>query len=244
MDLLIDAGNTNLKWALAGPDGIGEMRAVRHHGALPIDLHAAWELLPPPDRVLIGNVGGEALAEALRLACRAHWGREPRFARPLQICCGVTVAYAEPARFGVDRWLALLAARREAPGSALVLDVGTAVTYDLLLADGRHLGGLILPGMRMMRESLLAGTRIPAVEPADSVEPWAADTAPAVAAASVQAPAALTERLRDRLAAAAGEAPTVLITGGDAERLVAALDRPARFVPDLVLRGLALLPEI
>jgi type III pantothenate kinase len=156
----------------------------------------------------------------------------------------VTVAYAEPARFGVDRWLALLAARREAPGSALVLDVGTAVTYDLLLADGRHLGGLILPGMRMMRESLLAGTRIPAVEPADSLEPWAADTAPAVAAASVQAPAALTERLRDRLAAAAGEAPTVLITGGDAERLVAALDRPARFVPDLVLRGLALLPEI
>lgn len=243
MELLIDAGNTNLKWACAGPDGIGEMRTLRHHGALPIDLHAAWELLPPPDRVLIANVGGESLGETLRLACRAHWGREPRFARPRQTCCGVTVAYAEPARLGADRWLALLAARREVSGPVLVVDAGTAVTYDLLLADGRHLGGLILPGMRMMRESLLAGTRIPAVEPADSVEPWAADTGAAVAAASVQAPAALAERLRDRLAAAAGQAPTVLITGGDAERLAGALERPARPIPDLVLRGLTLLPD-
>ena len=242
MDLLIDVGNTNLKWANLGPEGLGEMRSVRHGGGLPIDLHAAWELVPAPERVLVASVGGEALTggPGERLP-RTLGPRGPDRPHPGPLP-GPHHRLRRARTAGVDRWLALLAAREEGDGPALVVDAGTAITYDLLLTDGRHLGGLILPGMAMMREGVLAGTRIPPVEPVESGEPWAADTAAAVAAASVQAPAALAERLLDRLAAVAGETPRVLLTGGDAGRLAAALHRPARLIPDLVLRGLALTP--
>lgn len=241
MDLLIDIGNTSLKWATRGAGGGMAMQGLRHHGGLPIDLHAAWERLPVPQRILVGSVAGEALGAELARACQAHWGLTPRFARTRAECCGVRVAYAQPERLGVDRWLALLAAHRDYASTALIVDAGTAVTYDALLADGRHLGGLILPGMRLMRESVLARTQIPPVEAEESREPWARDTASAVANATLLAPAALAERLCDRLRAETGAEPELILTGGDGERLVAALERPARLVPDLVLRGLALL---
>jgi type III pantothenate kinase len=90
----------------------------------------------------------------------------------------------------------------------------------------------------MMRASLLAGTLIPriAAEPAD--EPWAVDTGPAVAAGSLQAIAALTTRLYDRLEQETQAPPALILTGGDAERLLPAMDRACRVIPGLVLRGL------
>jgi type III pantothenate kinase len=217
------------------------MQRVRHHGALPIDLHAAWERLSAPDEILVASVGGGALLDTLVRTCRSRWGREPHLARTEERAYGVTVAYPQPQNLGVDRWLALIAAYSAFAGPVLVIDAGTAITYDLLLEDGRHLGGLILPGIEMMRDALLAGTHIPRVEPEDAHSPWAADTAAAVAAGSTQAPVALAERLLDHLAVEAGAAPELILTGGDAERLMAVLDRPVRHQPDLVLRGLALL---
>jgi type III pantothenate kinase len=241
LHLLIDIGNTNLRWASLDAGRVGEMRTVRHHGALPIDLHAAWEALETPEQVLVGNVGGGAVAEALVRACRSRWGREPTFARTARHSHGVTVAYERPERFGVDRWLALLAAHQVSAGPALVVDAGTAVTFDLLLADGRHLGGLIVPGIGMMRDSLLSRTAIPSVEPEETDGPWTADTASAIAAGSIQAPAALADRLCERLAEKSATVPELVVTGGDAERLLSANGRTAVHVPDLVLRGLALL---
>lgn len=241
MDLLVDIGNTNLKWAVGESGSAGDLRTVRHHGGLPIDLHAAWEQLAPPDRILVSNVAGDKMACAVQRACRSYWEREPRFARTKPGSYGVTIAYEQPERLGVDRWLTLIAARRVCEGPVLIVDAGTAVTFDLLLADGRHLGGLILPGIDLMRDSLLAGTHIPRVEPEELDGQWAADTGTAVAAASIQAPAALAERLYDRLTDLAGVDPAFILTGGDAERLLPALHRRAVQQPDLVLQGLALL---
>jgi type III pantothenate kinase len=241
MDLLIDIGNTNLKWSVGLPGAGGDPQVVRHYGGLPIDLHAAWEGLPPPDRVLVSNVGGDKLARAIELACGSYWKRTPVFARTEPSAHGVTIAYAVPERLGVDRWLALIAARRACEGPVLIVDAGTAVTCDLLLGDGRHLGGLILPGVEMMRDGLLKGTHIPRAEPEEADEPWAADTGSAVAAGSIQAPAALAERLYDRLADQTGAVPTLVLTGGDAARLRPAIHRPLVLHPDLVLQGLALL---
>ena len=143
MDLLIDIGNTNLRWAtLEGdpPAGarpgptLGEVHTLRHHGALPIDLLAAWDRLPAPRKVLVGNVGGAELAAHLTRAVRSLWGLDPGFAATRAEGFGVRVAYAEPLRLGVDRWLALIAVHRHAPGPSLVIDAGTAITYDLLLS--------------------------------------------------------------------------------------------------------------
>lgn len=260
MNLLIDIGNTSLRWALFPNgqvgDGLGPMAAVRHGRAVPPDLLAAWEALEPPERVLIANVGGAAVGEAVARVARAYWGREPEFALTRQDCLGLRVAYPEPARLGVDRWLALLAAhgyyaQAAASGveAALVVDVGTAATFDCLAPGGQHLGGLILPGIAMMRDSLLAGTHIPAGEPEPAPEPWATDTGAAVTTASLHALAALAERLHqrlwERLSAIAGvqtPRPVLLLTGGDAHRIAPLIDRPLELVPDLVLRGLARLP--
>jgi len=241
MDLLIDIGNTNLKWTLGESGALEAMRALRHHGGLPIDLHAAWERLAPPRRILVSNVGDAELARALERVCRSYWNRAPSFATPEPAAYGITIAYERPERLGVDRWLALIAAHRSCRGPVLVIDAGTAITYDLLRGDGSHLGGLITAGIEMMRDGLIAGTRIPRVEPSESEDPWARDTGTAIAVGSVQAPAALAERLFHRLAEQTGKTPQCILAGGDAERLIPALDLPIRHKPDLVLRGLALL---
>lgn len=246
MELLVDIGNTNLKWTLSvqEPDAhLEPMRVLRHHGALPIDLLAAWEMLEKPARIRVACVGAPRVAEDLARVCRAYWGQEPAFARPLAVWRGLTIAYADPDRLGVDRWLALLAARQFLHQPALILDAGTAITYDLLLANGRHLGGLILPGIETMRQALLANTQIPRVEPEEVADSWAKDTATAIAVASLDAPVALAERLLRQLADQAGTAPLFITTGGDAERLQGRIQAPALYVPDLVLQGLALVPE-
>lgn len=241
MHLLIDIGNTNLKWATTQSGAPGEMQTVQHFGGLPIDLHAAWDQLAVPDRVVVSNVGGDEMAANVEGACRAYWDRPPRFAQTQPSAYGVTIAYERPERLGVDRWLALIAVHQVCEGPVLIVDAGTATTYDLLLGNGRHLGGIILPGIEMMRDSLLARTHIPRVEPEELGEPWAADTGTAVAAGSIQAPAALTDRLWDRMAEQSGSAPELIVTGGDAERLLPALNPRARHEPDLVLQGLALI---
>lgn len=241
MDLLIDIGNTNLKWATSESGSLGAMRAVRHHCDFPIDLHAAWGQLVPPGQILVSNVGGAEMGVALERVCRSYWDRGPLFATPEPHAYGVTIAYQRPERLGVDRWLALIAARRICEGPVLVIDAGTAITYDLLLGNGSHLGGLIVSGIEMMRAGLVAGTRVPRVEPEEFADPWATDTGTAIAAGSIQAPAALAERLFERLTDQAGMVPECILSGGDAERLIPALRPPIRHRPDLVLQGLALL---
>jgi type III pantothenate kinase len=262
MDLLIDVGNTNLRWtaatrtALPGPNttpALGEVHTLRHHGALPLDLIAAWDGLPTPRQILVGNVGGPELAAHLIRAVRSLWGAAPSFAVPLANAFGVRVAYADPTRLGADRWLALIGAHRHVPGPVLIVDAGTAITYDLLLGDGSHLGGLILPGVHLLRETLLRRTRIRPIDgesetgpdaPFDTVDgtaSWATNTTAAIAGASLQAPAAMAERLYGRMRDRAGVDPQLLLTGGDGPDLAPLIDVPARILPDLVLQGLALL---
>lgn len=246
MELLIDIGNTNLKWTLFSPETdpvLEPMRVLRHHGGIPLDLLAAWEGLAKPGQIRVASVGAPKVAEGLSRVCRAKWGQEPQFAYPRSVWRGVTVAYTEPSRLGVDRWLALLAAHQLLSQPVLILDAGTAITYDLLLSDGRHLGGLILPGIETMRQALLANTQIPHVEPEETADSWARDTATAIAVASLDAPVALAERLWRQLADLAGTKPVLLTTGGDAERLRARMPASTQHVPDLVLQGLALVQE-
>ncbi|KAA6185062.1 type III pantothenate kinase [Thiohalocapsa marina] len=238
--LLVDIGNTSVKWALWDGRQLCRPGAAKHHGALPIDLLAAWESLTGIAQLVVACVGPRSVLDAVAAVARASWQCGVRVVETRASAHGVRIAYAQPARLGVDRFLALVGAQHAGPpGDKVIVDAGTAVTYDLLDAAGRHLGGLILPGVQMMRDSLLTGTLIPRHESADGNQSWAADTGEAIAAASIQAPAALAERLLDRLAQETGNSPCLIITGGDAERLLPAIDRPAVHQPDLVLQGLS-----
>lgn len=239
---LFDLGNTRLKCAPLRTGGaVGPVLALAHDGHDPLaDAGAIAAALDDalPARIEVAHVASvarEPLRVALLDALARRCGRI-ELARTLPALDGLRIAYAEPARFGVDRFLALLGARRHAGGALLVCGVGTAVTLDLVEADGRHVGGRIAPSPDLMREALTA--RAPHLPPAGGDwRDWATDTPDALASGCLGAAAAL---IRDAHATArerCGEV-SLLVHGGGAEALApglpAAVHRPA-----LVLEGLA-----
>ncbi len=240
MDLLVDSGNSRLKWALMEAGMSGPVRSVPGGRELtPARLDEAWAALPVPDSVWIANVAGDEAAACLRAWIHRRWRQEARFVRSQAQAHGVRNGYRDPARLGVDRWLALVAARHRHPLPACVVDCGTALTLDVLDADGRHHGGLICPGRALMRRSLVQGTaQVEAAEVrTDAVLGDHTATAVALGVA-----AALSGLLETTLARLQRRWPglQVLLTGGDAVWLARNLSRPARLAPDLVLQGLAL----
>jgi type III pantothenate kinase len=220
--LCIDSGNTRIKW------GLREGDAWRAQGVgLPVEIAA--------DRVLACNVGGvpprltiEALAERLQLPL--EWLR----AQPAQ--CDVRNGYDHPEQLGADRWAALIGAHALHAGDCLVVMCGTATTVDLLRADGRFEGGLILPGLDLMRESLAGGTAdLPAA--AGSFVDQPRNTFDAIASGALQATAGAIERMFGQLDP--GRDPLCLLSGGAAGGVSPRLTIPHRVVGNLVLEGLA-----
>lgn len=151
-------------------------------------------------------------------------------------------AYTEPARLGVDRWAAMVAAYRMTGKTVCVVDCGTAITLDVVDATGRHLGGVIAPGLGMMKKGLLGTANIAHVD-GDFSGLLATNTSDGVSAGCLHAAAGLVDRLVARLALDIQSGLTCLLTGGDAQRLAPCLATSCRVVDDLVLLGIALLAE-
>ncbi|WP_260293327.1 type III pantothenate kinase [Sedimenticola hydrogenitrophicus] len=242
--LLIDIGNTNLKWSLLEAGRLSPIKAEKHHGVAPDQLATTcWGDLQPPDAIYLANVAGADLESGLTSWMQGGWGRTPHPVRPVAQAQGVSNGYREPGQLGVDRWLTLLAVRRQEAGAVCVVDCGTAITLDLMDSQGRHLGGLILPGLDLMRESLLQQTRIPRVGQVPVESLFARDTASAVASAAVNAAAALIERSMRQAAEHCGEPATLILTGSDAARISVQLDIPFRIDHELVMKGLVAIAE-
>jgi type III pantothenate kinase len=156
--LLIDAGNTRLKWALLQGRRLGRVHAMDWNPR-GVERAAGAVLRTRADRVLVCSVAGAPLERALRRAARRAGLRPPQFVRSTRRAAGVRNGYRQTWRLGADRWVAMLGARALHPGRALcVVDVGTALTLDLLDARGQHRGGLLLPGPTLMVDSLLNDT--------------------------------------------------------------------------------------
>lgn len=232
---LFDLGNTRLKCAPLREDGsVGEVLALPHRIE---DVAAAMDAALPArfDVAYLASVASPALSATVLDALSQRCGRisrartQPRFA-------GMTIAYARPEKLGVDRFLALLALHRRG-GPALSCGIGTALTIDLLGADGRHLGGRIAPSPALMREALNARAAQLPVAGGDYHE-FAADTEDALASGCDGAALALIERSAAEAARLLGAAPPVHLHGGGGERLLPMLPS-ARWSPGLVLEGLA-----
>lgn len=238
MDLLFDLGNTRMK--IAGRDAAG-VRSIAALAWDAPDFLAQWHALDlaVPERIAIANVTRTHRLDALQALLSARFGERPLAIARTQAQCGrLQVAYAQPEKLGVDRFLALLAASQSTQLQLLV-GVGTAMTIDALAADGRHLGGLIVPGVRLMREAMT--TAAPNVDwhAGAYCTDFAADTASALESGIWCALAGAVERSVQRLAMHAASAPRVLLHGGDAPMLAAQLGTPARRDALLVMRGLA-----
>ncbi|KAA0068648.1 type III pantothenate kinase [Rhodanobacter sp. T12-5] len=240
MRLLLDLGNTRLKWALqAQPEGWLARGAVDWREDTMAGLQLAWSGLPRPDTVIAASVV-DAVREALVAeVVGSLFARAPGWWRTPASACGVRNAYAEPQRLGVDRFLAMVAAYADGRAPCVLAGVGTALTLDALASDGRHLGGLIAPGPQLMRQSLLDATAKVRLDRPGEILELADNTADAVVSGCFQAAAALIERFATRMAARLDGAPSLILGGGDAATLMPLLSLPARLSQDGVLRGLA-----
>ncbi|HUT40002.1 MAG TPA: type III pantothenate kinase [Gammaproteobacteria bacterium] len=243
MNLLVDIGNTSVNWALASGQQLERRGQFVHRGSdLARQLESAWGRLAAPGRILVSNVAGEALAGRLCAWVGRSWQVCPHFIRAGRQAAGVTNAYAQPELLGADRWAAMIAAWQATGDAVCVVDCGTAITVDLVDADGVHRGGLILPGVKMMQQALCAHTADLPLPHADQAPVLlATTTSGAIDSGSLYAAAAAVERIATDMAASSGLQPAVVITGGDAQRLAPLLGLVARYDADLVLKGIAIL---
>ncbi len=239
MNLLIDLGNSRLKWALHGPGLWRTDAALLDKQDITPLLDSVWDKIAKPEKVVVCSVSTPERLRALEQWVQTHWAVTPRIVRAQAEQLGVKNRYRQPEQLGVDRWVALIGARGLTISAACVVDCGTAVTVDALSAEGEFLGGAVFPGLRLLRDSLVQGTAgIPAAE-GDATDCLARSTADGVAAGTLFGLAGAVERLIDEYRRTLGEGMQVLLTGGDAPALAARLRAAHTPVPDLVLKGLA-----
>jgi type III pantothenate kinase len=243
--LLMDVGNSRIKWGVLDDGDIRRTGHISQERIREKGLQVLTTKIPRAvDDVFVSNVAGTSLATRLSGVVGMHCDCDVRFARTQRSGWGVTNSYTQPRRMGVDRWVAMIGAWAEIQAACLVVDAGTAVTIDALDDEGQHLGGQIIPGVATMATSLSSATSdIPQVRPAPGrgvadLGMFARNTAAAVREGAQNAVAGAVDRAIQTLQSNAYE-PVVVLTGGDASRILNALCESPLHRPHLVLQGLA-----
>jgi type III pantothenate kinase len=245
--LLVDIGNTRIKWATQVDGAFAETGDIVHRGQDPatvLEFLGQFDLTP--DSVRAANVAGAAMGQALVDSVRAQWNLSIEFAQTQASAGPVRNGYHDHRQMGVDRWLAILAAVERYHQPVCVVDVGTAVTIDQVDRTGAHLGGVIVPGLDLMRQALihdtgnienLMATESSSVKTADLV--FGRSTADAIRGGGLAAICGLIATCKERLAGRCGDSALV-VTGGDAGRVVPHIRVELDHRPLLVLEGLAI----
>ncbi|MGH8428572.1 MAG: type III pantothenate kinase [Gammaproteobacteria bacterium] len=237
--LIINLGSSRIAWRGAAGSG-----ALLHAGEPGRCLMQALASNEPPDEVVVGSVAVTPVTAEFLSVCRAAWDVTPRELVAIREAYGVRNVYAEPARLGIDRWAALVAAYRAHGGGVLIADCGTAVTVDYVAEGGRHVGGLIAPGLGLMRAALANGTRLALTSEFAPVPPlFGTDTELGIAGGTLAAVAGLLAYVAEKTAARYGPPKAMLITGGDASAVRVRLGTGWSQAPELVLDGLELLAD-
>ncbi len=233
MILLIDAGNSRIKWTLQGE---------KHMGVLPVE--EAGNLLGQLGdvqgirEIWASNVAGELIAQTIRDAA-AQLAVEVHFIVAQKSQCGVHNGYANPAQLGCDRWAAMIAAWQLVKGTCLVVSSGTATTIDALSASGEFQGGLILPGVTLMRHSLYGATAQLHAAPGEYAV-FPKNTADALYSGALQASCGAIDRQYAQLE---DDSAPIVLSGGAAAVLRDRLKQPLLVVDNLVLQGLYLISQ-
>lgn len=239
LQLLIDLGNTALKWAVLRDAQLGAVAYRPHAGQDAARLFdALWTTQPPPAAVYLASVAPTELRQQLLDWLARRWQLTPTLLHSEGSAFGLSNGYRDPAQLGVDRWLAMVGAWTRRPGPWCVVDCGTAATVDAIDAAGQHRGGFILPGIAMARRALLQHTAIPRVEDVADAVAFGTDTAAAVALGGRLAIVGAIEHAV-RTLAQGGAQPGLLLTGSEAEQLAPHLQLPYGLAPDLVFEGMA-----
>jgi len=238
----IDIGNTRAKYRVfsGNPEAGSEPTQVCANA----DLLSALQAFSLQDviAVRIASVAAREIADEIKCDLEQRSAARVVLVTSAAQCAGVTSSYVEPHRLGVDRWLAMLAAYNRWQSPCVVIDAGSALTLDVVDADGVHQGGWIVPGLGMLRSALIAGTAGVRFEADMAVSlSLGRSTAAAVHNGTLSMTLAW---LNSSLAAQLERYKNVRIVlcGGDANLLRSYLSFDALDWPDIVLDGLALIP--
>jgi type III pantothenate kinase len=236
VNLLLDLGNSRLKWACAENGQLQRGQTLLHREITPQNLRALWQDFRP-EKIGISCVGKAELLNVIIVVARELWNDIPIHIATTQVCAfGVANGYSQPEKLGVDRWLALIAVRQKTTVPVCIVDCGTAITVDVLDADGRHQGGLICAGLMLMKTALAFNTAdLPLTNSPHHVG-LAIETEAAIYNGTLFAACGLIERVMSEL-------PTnteLFLTGGDAPIIAAHTRKPLSLETDLVLQGLAI----
>lgn len=245
MTVVVDIGNSRIKWARAGAHGLTSV------GVADLDKAASAPLLGMDAalgdarvaRIVAANVAGGQIGDALTLLATRR-SAALTIVAPAPAAFGVRCAYSDPARLGADRWVAVVAAHRLIAGAAAIIDAGTTVTLDVVTRAGEHLGGLIMPGPALIARTLGTethgiGQTVPAQQPAHGIGVLGTGTNDAVANGAMLALAAGLDRAIAQVRAELQDSLTVVLTGGIAAALEPWLETAVSSRPHFVLEGLA-----
>lgn len=237
MKLLLDIGNTRLKCAYVSTNKLISVPPLVHREQqFNSQLLQQWQALTPiPNQIAISCVGASEVLEQVLSIARQLWPTvDIIIPKAKKFALGVHNAYKYPEKLGVDRWLALLAVRQIYREPACVVDCGTAITLDFMAADGQHSGGLICPGLTLMKQALARGTEQLKFTQIRYAPGLADYTEAAIYSGTLYAAAGLIEKV---LTAQPG-IYKLFLTGGDAELVASQLNITSTINPDLVLYGL------
>ncbi|MGL6110161.1 MAG: type III pantothenate kinase [Rubrivivax sp.] len=242
--LAIDIGNTRLKWASYATPRPGA--AMLAQGAIFLETIDAladtdWKHLTPPSHMLGCVVAGDTVRRRVEEQMEI-WDIEPHWVVSSSQEAGLVNGYDHPNRLGADRWVALIGARARLlasgpPRPALVVMIGTAATVDAIDAEGRFLGGLILPGFGLMLKALEMGTAGLKFPTGDVVD-FPTNTSDALMSGGANAIAGAVERQHRKLLERTGQAPALFMTGGAAVKLAPITDLAFETVESLIFDGL------
>ena len=258
--LLIDCGNTRIKWALlddlsiAPSDLLGKISEKTNlghawcaYGARPHaefdQLQADWQHLPELQQVIVANVAGQRAREQIIQQLQAVCGKLPQiewFASSLQRA-GVHNGYLQPTQLGCDRFAAVIGAHAMLPGkNILVANCGTATTLDGISANGHFIGGMILPGLALMAQSLARNTaQLPQVQHAAQLpHTFANNTDDAIISGCINAQAGAIEKTVRELEHRLAQPVHCLLSGGAALAIAPGLGILHQLIDNLVLLGL------
>ncbi|MBL1432893.1 MAG: hypothetical protein COC09_08450 [Gammaproteobacteria bacterium] len=247
MILLVDIGNTRIKWTIAEGGILSEQDAVSHElrpglntnldQLAMLDQH--WAEFETPERVVIANGLTAVPVRHIESWVKQHWLCPPTYLTTSKAELGVVNAYDRHQDLGIDRWMNLLASHHLVGGAACIIDCGTAVTVDAIKANGTHLGGCILPGVTTMRNALNQMGAITIEHPGqNALSSVNRSTKSGVYCGTLYAVTKAIDAIIVDMKKELGGDARCIITGGDAELIRPLLQIHAHHEKDWVFQGM------
>lgn len=238
MNILIDIGNTRIKWCVDNDGILSTGKAIEHHGNQFLEqIKQDWVKQVSADSLAIASVGSkQILSQLIELAKQIWPDIKVLIAKSSASAFSVFNAYQQAGQLGVDRWLGLIALQHYYPGNNCIVSCGTAITLDCLDDRGQHLGGLISPGLQLMKHSLFKETSGLSYTNQHYPVALADSTESAIYTGTLYATTGLIEKAVKNFCLC----EKLVLTGGDAQMIAQHLALKTIIEPDFVLKGLSL----